>query len=58
MNLLVMSEAMSDVGRMYSLFSHAVNCSSHVQLETIRWEKRRLKDLVMLPAGIDPGRLP
>lgn len=39
MNLLVMSEAMSD-------------------LEKTRWEKRRLKDLVMLPLGIDPSYLP
>lgn len=26
-------------------------------LETTRWEKRHLKDLVMLPVGIDPGCL-
>jgi hypothetical protein len=27
-------------------------------LEKTRWEKRRLKDLVMLPVGIEPGYLP
>jgi hypothetical protein len=58
MNLLVMSEAMADVGRTYFLFSRRFNWPSYTQLEKTRWEKRRLKDLVMLPVGIEPGYLP
>jgi hypothetical protein len=57
MNLLELSEALFDVGYACS-FLYQTHQFSHAQLESVRWEKSRLKDPTMLPLGIDPTCLP
>ena len=53
MNLLEVSNALSDVGQPHSFF-YSADKTSHAQLERVKWKKSRLKDPTMLPLGIDP----